>query len=74
MSVYNPGDCVYNPNSINGNNRQILGDVIVQMPLAGAIGAALTTVRKVGAGADGIYAKYHKRMHTDFITVTVVTP
>lgn len=72
MAIYDPGDCVYNPNTINGSNRQVLGDAIIQMPLAGTIGAALTTVRKYGAGADGIYAKYHKRNHTDFFTVSVI--
>ena len=71
MALYDPGDCMYNPNTINGNNQQILGDAVIHMPLAGSIGATLRTVRKVGAGADGVNAKYHRRMHTDFFNVVV---
>lgn len=73
MALYDPGDCVYTPNTINGSNRQILGDVIIQMPLAGAIGSTLTTVRKFGPGPDGIYNKYRRRNHTDAFPVRTTT-
>jgi hypothetical protein len=70
--LYDPGDVLYNPNTLRSDNQQVLGDVIVQAPKAGAIGAVLTTVRVSGAGATGVYNRLHKRMHTDFFYVSVV--
>lgn len=72
MALYDPTDCAYSPNTINGNNRQVLGDIIVQAPQAGAIGAVLTTARQYGVGASGIYRRYKNRMHTNVVTVDVV--
>lgn len=57
------GDVIFQPNKLN--QQQTLGDCIVMMPKAGAIGLALTTVRVAGPGGQGVYNKYHKRMHTD---------
>ena len=71
--LYDPGDCVYHVNATNigVNNQQVLGDAIVATPGAGNAGQVLTTVRKFGAGATGVYNKYHKRNHVDFFYVDV---
>lgn len=71
MAIYDPGDVMYHPNVINGNDKQVLGDAIVMYPKAGLIGSGLRTVRTFGAGATGVYNKYHKRIHTDFFYVTI---
>jgi hypothetical protein len=62
---------MYNPNTINGNNQQVLGDAVVMYPKAGLIGSGLMTVRVFGAGATGVYNKLHKRMHTDYFNVII---
>lgn len=61
------GDVIYQPDVLN--SRQTLGDAIIQMPMAGAIGKTLTTVRVFGAGAAGVAGKYHKRMHNSSFQV-----
>lgn len=73
MALLDPGDIMYNPNvsGIGVNNQQVLGDAIIQLPKAGAIGSALTTVRTFGAGATGVYNRLHKRMHVDYFYVQV---
>lgn len=72
MSLYDPGDCVYNPNTLRNDNQQVLGDAIIATPGAGNVGQVLTTVRRFGAGAIAVYNKYHKRNHVDFFYVNVI--
>lgn len=72
MPNYDPGDVIFVPNTLRSDSQQVLGDAIVATPGAGSIGQVLTTVRKFGANADGVYSKYHKRNHTDFFYVSVI--
>lgn len=71
MPGYDPGDVIFVPNNLRSDNQQVLGDAIVATPGIG-IGQVLTTVRKFGAGATGVYNKLHKRMHTDYFYVNVI--
>jgi hypothetical protein len=73
MPGYDPGDVVFVPNTLRSDGKQVVGDIVVQMPKAGtAVGATVTNNRSFGADASGLYNKLHKRMHNDFFSVTVV--
>lgn len=70
MPIYDPGDVVYHPNTLRNDSKQVLGDVVVAIgsPTSGHV---LTTARKFGPGATGVYNKYKNRMETDSISVIV---
>lgn len=73
MPLYDPGDCAYhvNANNVGVNNKQSLGSIIVGSPGLGTSYQVLTTARKFGPGATGVYLKYNHRMETDSISVIV---